>query len=166
MFKMFGFGGVKCPRCDHRNGDNSGFCNQCGLTLGARHSVPVLRENRWIPANDELAVYFGVRQLSGIFTKTLRVPATTRAYILQGERATEVPEGEYELEGFFTRLSSLLRDQGGEILITRTTPLLVEFNFTDLHTAEFLKLSAHFTIGLQVADVAAFARHFMSIKSR
>ena len=162
MFKMFGFGGVKCPRCDHRNGDNSGYCNQCGLTLGAAHSVPVLRDNRWIPANDELAVYFGVRQLSGIFTKTLRVPATSRAYILQGERSTEVPAGEYELEGFFTRLSSLLRDQGGEILITRTTPLPVEFNFSDLRTAEFLKLSAHFTIGLQVADVATFARHFMT----
>jgi len=162
MFKMFGFGGVKCPRCDHRNGDSSGYCSQCGLTLGAAHSVPVLRENRWIPANDELAVYFGVRQLTGIFTKTLRVPPTTRAYILQGGRATEVPEGEYELEGFFSRLSSLLRDQSGEILITRTTPLLVEFNFTDLRTAEFLKLSANFTIGLQVADVPAFARHFMT----
>ena len=162
MFKMFGFGGVKCPRCEHRNGDASGYCNQCGLTLGAPRSEPVLRDNRWIPANDELAVYFGVRQLSGIFTKTLRVPATARAYILQGEQATEVPQGEYELEGFFTRLNNLLRDQHGEILITRTTPLPVEFNFTDLHTAEFLKLAARFTVGLQVENVPAFAQHFMT----
>ena len=29
-------------------------------------------DNRWVPAADELAVYFGVRELSGIFTKTLR----------------------------------------------------------------------------------------------
>ena len=64
MFKMFGFGGVQCPRCDHRNGDTSGYCNQCGLTLGAPHNAPVLRENRWVPGNDELAVYFGVRQLA------------------------------------------------------------------------------------------------------
>ncbi|WP_342114954.1 SPFH domain-containing protein [Pseudoduganella sp. OTU4001] len=163
MFKMFGFGGVKCPRCEHRNGDTSGYCNQCGLTLGAPRSEPVLRDNRWIPANDELAVYFGVRQLSGIFTKTLRVPATTRAYILQGEQATEVPQGEYELEGFFTRLNNLLRDQHGEILITRTTPLPVEFSFSDLHTAEFLKLAARFTVGLQVASVPAFAQHFMTV---
>lgn len=163
MFKMFGLGGVKCPRCEHRNGDTSGYCNQCGLTLGAPRNEPVLRDNRWIPANDELAVYFGVRQLSGIFTKTLRVPATTRAYILQGEQATEVPQGEYELEGFFTRLNNLLRDQHGAILITRTTPLPVEFNFTDLHTAEFLKLAARFTVGLQVASVPAFAQHFMTV---
>lgn len=163
MFKMFGFGGVKCPRCGHRNGDTSGYCNQCGLTLGAPRSGPVLRDNRWIPANDELAVYFGVRQLSGIFTKTLRVPATTRAYILQGDTATEVPQGEYELEGFFTRLNNLLRDQHGEILITRTTPLPVEFNFSDLHTAEFLKLAARFTVGLQVDSVPAFAQHFMTV---
>jgi PBP1b-binding outer membrane lipoprotein LpoB len=163
MFKMFGFGGVQCPRCGHRNGDASGYCNQCGLTLGAPRSEPVLRENRWIPANDELAVYFGVRQLSGIFTKTLRVPATTRAYILQGEQATEVPQGEYELEGFFYRLNNLLRDQHAEILITRTTPLPVEFSFSDLHTSEFLKVSARFTVGIKVENVPAFAQHFMTV---
>src|SRR5262245_34764888 len=150
MFKMFGFGGVKCPRCEHRNGDSSGYCNQCGLTLGAPRSEPVLRENRWIPANDELAVYFGVRQLSGIFTKTLHVPATTRAYILQGDKATEVPQGEYEIEGFFYRLNNLLRDQHAEVLITRTTPLPVEFTFSDLHTSEFLKVTARFTVGVKV----------------
>jgi hypothetical protein len=163
MFKMFGIGGVKCPRCEHRNGDSSGYCNQCGLTLGAPRSEPVLRENRWIPANDELAVYFGVRQLSGIFTKTLRVPATTRAYILQGDKATEVPQGEYELEGFFYRLNNLMRDQHAEVLITRTTPLPVEFSFSDLHTSEFLKVSARFAVGVKVENVAAFAQHFMTV---
>jgi hypothetical protein len=163
MFKMFGFGGVKCPRCEHRNGDSSGYCNQCGLTLGAPRSEPVLRENRWIPADDELAVYFGMRQLSGIFTKTLRVPATTRAYILQGDKATEVPQGEYELEGFFYRLNNLLRDQHAEILVTRSTPLPVEFSFSDLHTSEFLKVSARFSVGIRIENVPAFAQHFMTL---
>lgn len=77
MFKMFGFGGVKCPRCEHRNGDTSDYCSHCGLSLGAPRNAPVLRDNRWIPDNDELAVFFGVRQLSGIFSKTLHVPAAT-----------------------------------------------------------------------------------------
>ena len=79
MFQMFGFGGVKCPRCEHKNDGQSGYCQHCGLTLGAPRSEPVLRDNRWVPGDDELAVYFGVNALSGIFTKTLRVPATTRA---------------------------------------------------------------------------------------
>ena len=162
MFKMFGFGGVKCPRCAHRNEDDSGYCNQCGLTLGAPRSEPVLRDNRWIPGPDQLAVYFGVRQLTGIFSKTLRVPATTRAYILQGEQATEVPQGEYELEGFFARLNNLLRDQHAEILITRSTPLPVEFSFSDLLTAEALKVAACFTVGIRVEHVPAFAQHFMT----
>lgn len=163
MFQMFGFGGVKCPRCEHKNGDASGYCSSCGLILGAPRSEPVLIDNRWVPANDELAVYFGVRQLSGIFTKTLRVPATTRAYILQADKATEVPQGEYQLEDFFTRLNHLLRDQHAEILITRTTPLPVEFTFSDLHTAEHLKVSARFTVGVKVENVAAFAQHFMTV---
>ena len=162
MFKMFGAGGARCPRCGQRSGGADGYCGGCGLSLGAPRSEPVLQENRWVPAADELAVYFGVRELSGIFTKTLRVPATTRAYILQGEQATEVAQGEYELEGFFQRLNNLLRDQHGEILITRTTPLPVEFSFSDLATAEHLKIAARFTVGIKVEQVPAFARHFMT----
>ncbi len=162
MFKMFGAGGARCPRCGQRSGGADGYCGGCGLTLGAPRSEPVLQENRWVPAADELAVYFGVRELSGIFTKTLRVPATTRAYILQGEQATEVAQGEYELEGFFQRLNNLLRDQHGEILITRTTPLPVEFSFSDLATAEHLKIAARFTVGIKVEHVPAFSRHFMT----
>ena len=162
MFKMFGAGGARCPRCGQRSGGADGYCGGCGLSLGAPRSEPVLQENRWVPAADELAVYFGVRELSGIFTKTLRVPATTRAYILQGEQATEVAQGEYELEGFFQRLNNLLRDQHGDILITRTTPLPVEFSFSDLATAEHLKIAARFTVGIKVEQVPAFARHFMT----
>lgn len=166
MFKMFGAGGTRCPRCGQRNGgaDRGAqpYCGGCGLSLGAPRSEPVLQENRWVPAADELAVYFGVRELSGIFTKTLRVPATTRAYILQGETATEVTQGEYELEGFFARLNNLLRDQHAEILITRSTPLPVEFAFSDLATAEHLKVAARFTVGIKVEQVAAFAQHFMT----
>ncbi|NVM78606.1 hypothetical protein FHW83_004434 [Duganella sp. SG902] len=163
MFQMFGFGGVKCPRCEHKNDDQSGYCKHCGLTLGAPRSEPVLRDNRWIPGDNELAVYFGVSTLSGIFTKTLRVPATTRAYILQADKATEVPQGEYEIEGFFTRLNHLLRNQNAEILITRSLPLPVEFSFSDLHTAEHLKISARFTIAIRIENVPAFAQHFMTV---
>lgn len=163
MFRMFGFGGVKCPRCEHKNAAGTGYCANCGVILGAPHNEPVLRDNRWIPANDELAVYFGVRELSGIFNKTLRVPATTRAYILQADKATEVPQGEYEIESFFTRLNHLLRDQHAEILITRTTPLPVEFSFSDLHTAEHLKVAARFKVAIKVENVPAFAQHFMTV---
>ncbi len=163
MFQMFGFGGVKCPRCEHKNDDQSGYCKHCGLTLGAPRSEPVLRDNRWIPGDDELAVYFGVSALSGIFTKTLRVPATSRAYILQADKATEVPQGEYEIEGFFTRLNHLLRNQNAEILITRSAALPVDFSFGDLQTAEHLKVAARFTVAIRIENVPAFAQHFMTV---
>ncbi|MYM31204.1 hypothetical protein GTP58_22970 [Duganella sp. CY15W] len=163
MFQKFGFGGVKCPRCEHKNDGQTDYCKHCGLTLGAPRSEPVLRDNRWIPGDNELAVYFGVSTLSGIFTKTLRVPATTRAYILQADKATEVPQGEYEIEGFFTRLNHLLRNQNAEILITRSLPLPVEFVFSDLHTAEHLKISARFTVAIRIENVPAFAQHFMTV---
>ncbi|MES2322860.1 MAG: SPFH domain-containing protein [Pseudomonadota bacterium] len=162
MFQMFGFGGVKCPRCEHKNAGEAGYCAECGLTLGAPRSEPILRDNRWIPADNELAVFFGVRALSGLFVKTLRVPATTRAYILQGDKATEVPQGEYEIEGFFTRLNHLLRDQHAEILITRASATAVDFLFDELPTAEHLQVSARFSVSVKVDQVSAFARHFMT----
>ena len=163
MFQMFGFGGARCPRCEHKNAGASGYCAQCGLTLGAPRNAPVLRENRWVAGPDELAVFFGVRALSGIFVKTLRVPATARAYILQGDKATEVPQGEYEIEGFFTRLNHLLRDQHAEILVTRTSALPVEFEFHELETSEYLKVSARLVVSLRIENVPAFARHFMTM---
>ncbi len=163
MFQMFGYGAVKCPRCAHKNAGDSGYCAQCGLTLGATRSEPIFRDNRWIPADNELAVFFGVRELSGLFVKTLRVPATSRAFILQGDKTTEVPQGEYEIEGFFTRLNNLLRDQHAEILITRSSPMPVQFAFDELQTAEHLKVSARFTVSIKVEQVSAFARHFMTM---
>ncbi|ATQ77592.1 hypothetical protein CR152_26125 [Massilia violaceinigra] len=163
MFQMFGFGGVACPRCEHQNAGDSGYCAQCGLTLGAPRNEPVFRENRWIPGPDDLAVFFGVEQLSGLFVKTLRVPATTRAYILQAGQATEVPQGEYEIEGFFTRLNHLLRNQHAEILITRTAAMPVEFSLDDLLTAEHLAIGARFTVSVKIEQVSAFAQHFMTM---
>ncbi|MFC3457448.1 hypothetical protein [Massilia haematophila] len=163
MVQMFGFGGSRCPRCEHKNAGGAGYCAACGITLGAPRSKPMLVENRWVAGPDELAVFFGVNALSGLFVKTLRVPATARAYILQGDQATEVPQGEYEIEGFFTRLNHLLRDQHAEILITRTAALPVEFAFDDLETVEHLVVAARFAVSLRVENVPAFARHFMTM---
>ena len=163
MFQMFGFGGTRCPRCEHKNAGGAGYCAACGITLGAPRNKPVLVENRWAAGPGELAVFFGVEALSGLFVKTLRVPATARAYILQGDAATEVPQGEYEIESFFTRLNHLLRDSHAEILITRTSALPVEFQFDDLETAEHLVVAAQLTVSLRVENVPAFARHFMTM---
>src|SRR5437763_2732747 len=163
MLGMFGSGGAACPRCERKHGARDGYCAGCGLVLGAPRHAPVLVENRWMPGPDELAVFFGVRELSGVFVKTLRVPATARAFILQGDKATEVPQGEYEIEGFFTRLNHLLRDQHAEILVTRTAALPVEFTLTGLPTAEHLDVDAHLTLLLRVENVPAFARHFMTL---
>ncbi len=162
MFQMFGFGGVKCPRCAHKNGAESDYCTKCGLSQGAPRNDAVLHDNRWLPAADELAVFFGIRELSGLFNQTLRVPAATRAYILQADVVTEVPQDDYEPGKFFSRLRHLRRSASAEILITRTEPLAVDFAFTDLYSAEQLKVSASFSVSIKVDDVAAFARHFMT----
>jgi hypothetical protein len=165
MLKMFGIGAAACPRCG-RSGEPAGangYCAGCGLLQGAPRHPPVLVENRWAPGPDELAVFFGVRELSGIFVKTLRVPATARAYILQGEQATEVPQGEYEIEGFFTRLNNLLRDQHAEILVTRSNALPVEFTLDGLATCEHLAVDATLSLSVKIENVPAFARHFMTM---
>jgi hypothetical protein len=163
MLRMFGLGGAKCPRCAQAHSAADGYCAGCGLMLGTPRHAPVLVENRWVPGPDELAVFFGVRALSGVFVKTLRVPATARAYILQGETATEVPQGEYEIEGFFTRLNHLLRDQHAEILVTRSSALPVEFDLDGLASAEHLEVSARLALSVRIENVPAFARHFMTM---
>jgi len=162
MLQMFGVKGASCPRCECKNAPEARYCAGCGVILGAPRNKPVLVENRWVPGPDELAVFFGVRELSGLFVKTLRVPATARGFILQGEKATEVPQGEYEIEGFFTRLNHLLRDQHAEILVTRTGALAVSFEFDDIPTCEHLDIALRFSVSVRIENVPAFARHFMT----
>lgn len=162
MLQMFGTKGASCARCECRNAPDARYCAGCGVILGAPRSKPVLVENRWVPGPDELAVFFGVRELSGLFVKTLRVPATARGFILQGDKATEVPQGEYEIEGFFTRLNHLLRDQHAEILVTRTGALPVPFAFDDVPTCEHLDIALRFSVSVKIENVPAFARHFMT----
>ena len=162
MLQMFGVKGATCPRCECRNAPEARYCAGCGVILGAPRNKPVLVENRWVPGPDELAVFFGVRELSGLFVKTLRVPATARGFILQGDKATEVPQGEYEIEGFFTRLNHLLRDQHAEILVTRTGALPVPFEFDDVPTCEHLDIALRFSVSVRIENVPAFARHFMT----
>ena len=162
MLQMFGTKGASCARCECRNAPDARYCAGCGVILGAPRSKPVLVENRWVPGPDELAVFFGVRELSGLFVKTLRVPATARGFILQGDKATEVPQGEYEIEGFFTRLNHLLRDQHAEILVTRTGALPVPFAFDDVATCEHLDIALRFSVSVRIENVPAFARHFMT----
>ena len=162
MLQMFGVKGAACPRCERKNGGDARYCAGCGMILGAPRNRPVLVENRWVAGSDELAVFFGVRELSGLFVKTLRVPATARGFILQSDKATEVPQGEYEIEGFFTRLNHLLRDQHAEILITRSSALAVPFEFDDIATAEQLALKVRFAASVRIENVPAFARHFMT----
>ena len=163
MLQMFGVKGASCPRCECRNAPEARYCAGCGVILGAPRNKPVLVENRWVPGPDELAVFFGVRELSGLFVKTLRVPATARGFILQGDKATEVPQGEYEIEGFFTRLNHLLRDQHAEILVTRTGALAVPFEFDDIPTCEHLDIALRFSVSVRIENVPAFARHFMTL---
>lgn len=162
MLQMFGVKGAHCQRCERKNAPDARYCAGCGMILGAPRNKPVLVENRWVAGPDELAVFFGVRELSGLFVKTLRVPATARGFILQGDKATEVPQGEYEIEGFFTRLNHLLRDQHAEILITRTGALPVPFEFDDIPTSEHLNIKLRFTVNVKIENVPAFARHFMT----
>jgi len=162
MLQMFGVKGASCPRCERKNGGQASYCAGCGMILGAPRSKPVLVENRWVAGADELAVFFGVRELSGLFVKTLRVPATARGFILQGDKATEVPQGEYEIEGFFTRLNHLLRDGHAEILITRSGALAVPFDYDDVATAEHLDIKVRFALQVNIENVPAFARHFMT----
>jgi hypothetical protein len=136
---------------------------QMNGTNEVTRQAPRLVDNRWVAGPDELAVFFGVDALSGLFVKLLRVPAATRAYILQGDNATEVPQGEYEIEGFFTRLNHLLRDQHAEILVTRTGALPVPIALDGLRSSEHLEVSARLTVAVRIENVPAFARHFMTM---
>ncbi|APA67958.1 hypothetical protein [Janthinobacterium sp. 1_2014MBL_MicDiv] len=164
MFQLFGFGGARCPRCEHRNGAAAGYCAQCGLSLGAPDSDAVLHANQWRLADEQLALFFGVRELSSLFggaARRLQVPAGTRAWIVQTDAFTLIPAGDYDSAAFFARLPALLPARPAEVLIARADALALAFDLPDLASTEMLSIAASLRIDIALGQPDAFARQFM-----
>ena len=164
MFQLFGFGGARCPRCEHKNGAAAGYCAQCGLSLGAPGSDAVLHANQWRLADDQLALFFGVRELSSLFggaAKRLQVPAESRAWIVQSDAFTLIPAGEYDGTAFFARLPALLPARPAEVLIARADAVSLDFDLPDLASTELLNVAASLRVEIALGQPDAFARQFM-----
>ncbi|BBB70040.1 hypothetical protein UNDYM_5787 [Undibacterium sp. YM2] len=162
MFSIFASSKLKCPQCDHNNIQDAIYCTHCGLMLSSPRHETILRHNRWLPKENEVAMYFGVRPLNSITKQDLHIPVSARAYILQEGRFVELQAGDYIGQDISSQLMGLQTDKAAEILLTRLNPFALLFSFEDLHTAEFLAIAAKFVISVKIADVPAFAKHFMA----
>ncbi|KAB8056527.1 hypothetical protein GCN74_23270 [Janthinobacterium sp. FT14W] len=164
MFQLFGFGGARCPRCEHKNGAAAGYCAQCGLSLGAPDSDAVLHANQWHLADGQLALFFGVRELSSLFgsaARRLQVPAESRAWIVQSDAFTSIPAGDYDSAAFFARLPALLPARPAEVLIARADAVSLEFDLPGLASTELLGIAASLRVEIALGQPDAFARQFM-----
>jgi hypothetical protein len=164
MFQLFGFGGARCPRCEHKNGAAAGYCAQCGLSLGAPDSDAVLHANQWHLADGQLALFFGVRELSSLFgsaARRLQVPAESRAWIVQSDAFTLIPAGDYDSATFFARLPALLPARPAEVLIARADAISLDFDLPGLATTEMLGIAASLRVDIALGQPDAFARQFM-----
>lgn len=164
MFQLFGFGGARCPRCEHKNGAAAGYCAQCGLSLGAPDSDAVLHANQWQLADGQLALFFGVRELSSLFgsaARRLQVPAQSRAWIVQSDAFTLIPAGDYDSAAFFARLPALLPARAAEVLIARADAVSLEFDLPGLASTELLNVAASLRVDIALGQPDAFARQFM-----
>ena len=164
MFQLFGFGGARCPRCEHRNGAAAGYCAQCGLSLGAPDSDAVLHANQWLLADEQLALFFGVRELSSLFgsaARRLQVPAASRAWIVQSDAFTLIPAGDYDSAAFFARLPALLPARPAEVLIARADAVSLDFDVPGLASTELLDVAASLRVDIALGQPDAFARQFM-----
>ena len=164
MFQLFGFGGARCPRCEHKNAAAAGYCAQCGLSLGTPGNDAVLHANQWRLGDDQLALFFGVRELSSLFGgagKRLQVPEQARAWIVQSDAFTLIPAGDYDSAAFFARLPALLPARPAEVLIARADAVHLEFDLPALASTELLNVAASLRIDIALGQPDAFARQFM-----
>ncbi|MFZ6654800.1 hypothetical protein [Undibacterium sp. TJN19] len=162
MFSLFGKSKLKCSRCEHKNTADSVYCAHCGLMVGSPRHEMALRHSRWLPGENEVALFFGVRPLASIARQGLHIPASARAYVLQDSHFAELLAGDYIADDIARQLIGLQTDQPAEILLTRLNPFALLFSFDDLHTTEFLAIAAKFVISVKIDDVRAFAKYFMS----
>lgn len=120
-----------------------------------------LKNNRWEPAADELAIYFNASELKGLATKTLRIPSGCEARVLADNQVKLLDEGEETLENLWDRINSLFAGKHAEILITRKAALSVPFSLSGLLCGDLKPIDAQLVLRVQVGDTEAFHNHFM-----
>lgn len=162
MRKLFSYPKISCARCEHENRQDSDYCARCGLMLSSPRHDAVLRQQRWLPADDEVAIFFAVQSIDKIAKDHLQIPARARAFILQNQRSVELFAGDYDSAGLRAKTRHFSADLPLEILITRSLPFALHFHFEDLHTVEFLPMQVRCLVRIKIEQVALFARHFMS----
>lgn len=161
MLKLFGLSKIKCVRCDHENPAATEFCAQCGLQLGSPAHEAIMRQQHWLPADDEVALFFALRNVGKITQSRFHIPARARAFVLQNGRSLELPAGEYDVAGLLRKTRALDQDKALHILITRSRPFALHFALEGLHTAEFLPVKATCLMRTKIEQVEQFAQHFM-----
>jgi len=125
---------------------------------------PVFSGNTWNPADNELAVFFGVSSLSGWFAKNVVVPPGTQAFLFRdGAKPSEaVPEGTYNLDNFIGRVGRLFSaNEATKVLICRTATLPVPFVLDAVETLERLPVRVEFNLGVRIDDPERFHARFM-----
>lgn len=151
---------ITCGRCGAENPADATYCDGCQFPLKFRPAI--LKDNCWEAAPDELAVFFRVGQLQGLFSKAVIVPAGMRALIVQDGKTEEVGHGTHPVDSMLARLNRFFRDKHADILITRQNAVAVEFSFDDIYSAEFLKVGVTASLNVRIGDATSFAQHFMS----
>jgi len=158
---------LQCARCaaycSSAHSKDANYCSQCGLLIGSPSHEAIFKQAYWLPADDEMAVFFAVESLAKLAKIGVQIPARARAYVLQNERCVELPSGSYDAQSLNARTSSLNPDQAIELLITRSHPLALDFVFDDLHTAEFLPLTANLLLRVKLDQITQFASQFMLV---
>ena len=64
-----------------------------------------------------------------------------------------------------SRHETVSRENAAELLVTRQPAFKLQFDFDDLHTAEFMAISAKFSVDIKLDNVDAFASYFMTVPS-
>lgn len=162
MRKLFAYPKIPCVRCEHENQRDSDYCSQCGLILGSPYHDAILHQQRWIPADDEVAIFFAVQSVDKIAVNNIQIPARARAFILQDQRCIELFAGDYDTASLRAKTRDFAANQALDILITRSLPFALHFQFENLHTVEFLAMRAQCLVRIKIDQIATFAQHFMA----
>jgi membrane protease subunit (stomatin/prohibitin family) len=118
-------------------------------------------ENRWVATDSEFAVRVELSDISGFFSKRLRVDTGVRALVLEnGQSIGEVSPGVYTLQSFGEKLAFWTRKLSTAIL-TRAEQVPIDLQCDGLPTAENLEVEVRVRLAVQIQDVALFVRNML-----
>ena len=118
--------------------------------------------NRWLRKSSDFACRIGVKQLSGVFGKHIKVESGSRAYLIRDGALDDILEaGIHKVQGTLGHWFSFLKKSQIEVVLVDTRPIMLPFKIPATRTKDRSTVEVDAAVQVEVSDAVSFLSGIM-----